>query len=322
MAHPSYGDAEPVSLASPDAPHGWTVKQAINWIAYRGEPPGLMSDPVGVQGNPWRKDPPSKVIEYLTALAANKEWLPPEPDEERIARITRGWPAQPAEVRKNTEAWLADEGRPAGELLQDIGERNRREQEHEARLRRALDDLNAVAAQGHVPTFGRPHGSAPDQALARDRVPAAWFDERSQLDFGGQLDQVWPDQHRVIHGFRDVRFPADIIRARWPDPAALPKLPDAKSRAEPAGDAPQPAAPRGRGGRPLRIDWEKFWIEVTLRVYETGIETPEKERALTQHMQEWAVQNLPRDADDPGHPDTIRKTLANLYAANRTRPNK
>ena len=302
MSRPLPESADVIPLASPDATHGWTVKQAVTWIAYRGKVLATVAEPVGANVNPWRKNLPSEALAYLHALAAGEEWC--------STRHVLPWLRNPAAGRDCVQAWISEEGKSAAELLSDMEERKEQGEKHEQRISDALAELNSVVSQGQLPLFGRLHGAAPNQAVARQRVPAAWFDERSHLDVSGHLDQIWPDQRGFDRFFHDVRFPADSIRAQWPDPDALPKVLTAKQRQQKRG-----------GGRKPRPGWDDFWIEVALWVYAADLEEADCQARLREHMTKWSINGMPLDKyGDPVTEGTVRDKLNRLFEAKKVRP--
>ncbi len=61
---------------------------------------------------------------------------------------------------------------------------------------------------------------------------------------------------------------------------------------------------RKRGGRPLRHDWDAFWIEVCRRIYEDGL--PETQQELVVEMLAWTDETIDQR--------TIEKKLSKLLA--------
>lgn len=73
-----------------------------------------------------------------------------------------------------------------------------------------------------------------------------------------------------------------------------------------------PEAKKPNGGRPVKHDWDGFWIEVTIWVDLNGLEDSNRSE-LQKHMQDWFAKRSKTPPDDP----TIRGKLAKLYARAR-----
>jgi hypothetical protein len=65
-------------------------------------------------------------------------------------------------------------------------------------------------------------------------------------------------------------------------------------------------APRRRGGRPTKYDWDAFWVEVCRRMHEEGL--PETQEKLVGKMQGWFTDRGEENID----PRTIEKKIAKL----------
>lgn len=253
---------------------------------------------------PGASTPHPRCLPTCTRWPAGEEWCP--------TRRVLPWLSDPAAGRDHVQAWMSEERKSAAELLSDMAVWKQQGEDDERLISNALAELNLIATKGQLPAFGRPHGAAPGYGVAREQIPATWFDERSQLDAAGHLDQVWPDQHRVVRCFREVHFPADSIRARWPDPDALPKVPVTASVTE-------PAPPKRGGGRKPRKGWDDFWIEVAIRADLDGLNKADSEERLREHMTEWSAKMPPDKRGDPVHPNTVRDKLNLLFEAKRAR---
>ena len=72
--------------------------------------------------------------------------------------------------------------------------------------------------------------------------------------------------------------------------------------AEPGG-----ATTRKRGGRPVRYDWDAFWIEVCRRIYEDG--RPKTQSELVDEMLDWFMDRGEEDIDR----STIAKKITRLF---------
>jgi hypothetical protein len=74
------------------------------------------------------------------------------------------------------------------------------------------------------------------------------------------------------------------------------------------------APPKNTGGRPLKHDWDAFWIEVAH--FAALQELDPKHRAeLQRHMMDWTAANMKDPAPDEA---TIRSRLKRLYKARGT----
>jgi hypothetical protein len=147
---------------------------------------------------------------------------------------------------------------------------------------------------------GQPSPTAPYEAIAA----AVFADELVSITEWGTVgaDPEHPTANHKYHGasFSEVRFYSDEVISLWPvHPSEAPADVKVEGIAEPL---------RFRGGRPVRHDWDEFWIEVVSYAAEKGL-FPEDRLQLQQHMQEWTAQRW----EEPPDPATIRARLRRLF---------
>jgi hypothetical protein len=75
------------------------------------------------------------------------------------------------------------------------------------------------------------------------------------------------------------------------------------------GSVPEGPA-KNRGGRPLKFDWDAFWVEVVRFVDSNGID-PEFRTECQKHMELWTA----RKWAEPPSENTIRDKLAKVFTA-------
>lgn len=182
-------------------------------------------------------------------------------------------------------------------------------------LTKALATLREAVRGGKLAAWGclaLERGETDQCAEYVKLSPSVLFNDLVALTEWGTIGPD-PDHPTAIfkyHGkrYRNVRFQTDEVLANWPPGSLLDQGLAPTRHLTPASPAAVKSAHRG-GGRPIRIEWDVFWIELALWIESNGLNPLDRQR-LQKHMLEWAAQQWP----DPPHESTIREKVKLFYA--------